>query len=94
MWVLQGHYQSERDFSLENLEAARVRRLNWRNRIAKCYQNPNTIGGNTDAIDEIIEALNDNLNSPKAFAVVDAAPNDSLDFWQQVDHLFGLVLHG
>ncbi len=92
MWVLQGHYQSERDFSLENLEAARVRRLNWRNRIAKCYQNPNTIGGNTDAIDEIIEALNDNLNSPKAFAVVDAAPNDSLDFWQQVDHLFGLGL--
>ena len=93
MWVLQGHYQSERDFSLENLEAARIRRLNWRNRIAKCYQT--SAGSSTttsDAIADIIDALDDNLNSPKAFAIIDAVTNDNLDFWQQIDHLFGLGL--
>ena len=93
MWVLQGHYQSERDFSLENLEAARIRRLNWRNRIAKCYQT--SAGSSTttsDAIADIIDALDDNLNSPKAFAIIDAVTNDDLDFWQQIDHLFGLGL--
>lgn len=91
MWVLQGHYQSERDFSIENLEAARIRRLNWRNRIAKCYQ-AQPAGTSLEVISEIIDALNDNLNSPKAFALIDAFENDSLDFWQQVDHLFGLGL--
>lgn len=93
MWVLQGHYQSEHDFSLENLEAARIRRLNWRNRIAKCYQT--SAGSSTttsDAIADIIDALDDNLNSPKAFAIIDAVTNDDLDFWQQIDHLFGLGL--
>ena len=93
MWVLQGHYQSERDFSLENLEAARIRRLNWRNRIAKCYQTPASSSTTTpDAIADIIDALDDNLNSPKAFAIIDAVTNDNLDFWQQIDHLFGLGL--
>lgn len=91
MWVLQGHYQSERDFSIENLEAARIRRLNWRNRIAKCYQ-AQPADTSLEVISEIIDALNDNLNSPKAFALIDAFENDSLDFWQQVDHLFGLGL--
>lgn len=89
MWVLQGHYQSERDFSIENLEAARIRRLNWRNRIAKCYQ---TASSAKVDLSEIIDALNDNLNSPKAFALIDAVENDNLDFWQQIDHLFGLGL--
>ena len=89
MWVLQGHYQSERDFSIENLEAARIRRLNWRNRIARCYQ---TTADTKVDLSEILDALDDNLNSPKAFALIDAVENDSLDFWQQVDHLFGLGL--
>lgn len=91
MWVLQGHYQSERDFSIENLEAARIRRLNWRNRIAKCYQSQ-PVDTPAEVISEVIDALNDNLNSPKAFAIIDAVENDNLDFWQQVDHLFGLGL--
>lgn len=91
MWVLQGHYQSERDFSLENLEAARIRRLNWRNRIAKCYQTP-AANANLDAMGEVIDALDDNLNSPKAFALIDAVTDDNLEFWRQVDHLFGLGL--
>lgn len=42
MWVLQGHYQGERNFTLEGLEAAKNRRLAWRNRIAELYQTENS----------------------------------------------------
>lgn len=88
MWVLQGQYQSERDFSFESLEAAKTRRLNWRNRIAKCYQGYDS---NPD-FEEVLVTVRDNLNSPLAFAVIDAAGNGTLEFWQQVDRLFGLDL--
>lgn len=88
MWVLQGQYQSERDFSFESLEAAKTRRLNWRNRIAKCYQG---YSSNPD-FEEVLVAVRDNLNSPLAFAVVDAVGNGTLEFWQQADQLFGLDL--
>jgi len=41
MWVLSGHYQGTRNFTFESLEAAKQRRLHWRNRIAACYQPEN-----------------------------------------------------
>lgn len=87
MWVLQGHYRSERDFSFNDLEAARVRRLSWRNRIAKARQ-VTTAGENPQPI---INAVNEDLGSPAAFALVD---NTELDFegWQIIDQLFGLGL--
>ncbi len=88
MWVLQGHYQSERDFNFENLEAARVRRLNWRNRIAEAYQTDTTP---TD-FNNILAAASDNLNSPQSFALIDQVEHADLDFWQKVDQLFGLNL--
>lgn len=89
MWVLQGHYQSERDFNFEGLEAARVRRLNWRNRIAELYQ-----GEAGEAVDfsPILEAASDNLNSPKVFALIDEVENANRKFWEQVDDLLGLKL--
>lgn len=90
MWVLQGHYQSERDFNFENLEAARVRRLNWRNRIAEIYQSANK-SPETD-FTPILEAVSDNLNSPKTFALIDEIKDADLSFWQQVDDLLGLNL--
>lgn len=88
MWVLQGHYQSERDFNLENLESARVRRLNWRNRIAETYQRKGT------EIDfrPFLEAASDNLNSPKVFAMIDEVKGENRRFWEQVEQLFGLRL--
>ncbi len=88
MWVLQGHYQSERDFNFENLEAARIRRLNWRNRIAECYQSE------SEEIDftPFISAASDNLNSPRVFAMIDEVKNPNLHFWEQVDTLLGLSL--
>lgn len=91
MWVLQGHYQSERNFSLEALAAAKERRLNWRNRIAKCYQDIATTKDETE-LAGIMTALNDNLNSPAAFALIDQAKDYNLDFWRQIDDLFGLGL--
>ncbi len=92
-WVLQGHYQSERDFNSDGLESARVRRLNWRNRIAHCYQRAEEDSAlDSAAIDPVLAALNDNLNSPLAFAAVDAAGNQNLAFWREVDQLFGLGL--
>ncbi len=89
LWVLQGHYQSERDFSFENLEAARVRRLNWRNRIALCYQHE----GKDIDFTPVLTAISDNLNSPKACALIDEIKDESLHFWEQVDALFGLRLY-
>jgi len=91
MWVLQGHYQSERNFSFRDLEAARQRRLNWRNLIARCRQ-----GGenNVNGVDfaAVLEKVNDNLNSSEAMVVIETAQNKDLIFWQKVDGLFGLNL--
>lgn len=87
MWVLQGHYRSERDFSFNDLEAARVRRLSWRNRIAKARQVA-TAGENPQPI---IGAVNEDLGSPAAFALVDNTELD-LEGWQIIDQLFGLGL--
>ncbi len=87
MWVLQGHYRSERDFSWEGLEAARVRRLGWRNRIAKARQAE--VKG--EKPESIVAAASDDLGSPAGFALVD---NTELDLagWEIVDGLFGLGL--
>lgn len=92
MWVLQGHYRSERDFSLESLEAARIRRLNWRNRVAESYQKDSVVDDYETKITEIVDALNDDLNSAKAFALIDSIENASLDFWQEADNMFDLGL--
>lgn len=90
IWVLQGHYQSERDFSFDSLEAARIRRLNWRNRIALTCQRE----GQEIDFAPFLEAVNDNLNSPKLFAMIDEAQNENRHFWEQVDTLLGLNLLG
>lgn len=102
MWVLQGNYRSARDFNFDDLEAARARRLNWRNRIAKCYQDVEKITrmGSQGAFnivlngidDKVNGGVNDDLNSAGAFALVDGLQNTDLDFWQQIDELFGLNL--
>lgn len=92
MWVLQGHYQSERDFSLSELEAAKTRRLKWRNRIAKCYQTTYSIETDAENYQKILNAVDDNLNSPLAFAIIDVLGDFSLDLWQAIDQLFGLGL--
>ncbi len=88
MWVLAGHYQGTRNFTFESLEGARARRLGWRNRIAECYQSEVVSEG---AFNRILEAVNSNLNSAEAFAMIDSSIL-SLEDWQKVDELFGLNL--
>ena len=88
-WVLQGHFQSDRNFSMSDLEAARIRRLNWKNQIAGLIQG---ISINTvDISKQIIDAVSNNLNSAEAFAIID---NSHPDFksWNIIDQVFGLNL--
>ena len=54
-----------------------------------CYQEK--IASDTDAFQKILEAVNNNLNSAEAFAIIDNS-NLSLADWQKIDELFGLRL--
>lgn len=91
MWLLSGHYQGTRNFTFESLEAAKQRRLNWRARIAECYQIKRQKTEERCAFDEILAAVNNNLNSAEACAVIEQS-NLTLDDWKKVDDLFGLRL--
>ena len=87
MWVLQGHFQGTRNFSINDLAGAKSRRLNWRNKAAAAYQLKNI--EKTAVCEKILASLNENLNSPEAFSVIDT--NElSFNDWQYVDELFGL----
>ena len=125
MWVLSGHYHGTRNFTFESLEAAKNRRLNWRNRIASLYQqvtstgdgikSHNSLGGSCRALspkifpsenilgvplcasppdgayNTILSAVNNNLNSADAFAIIDNSKL-TMEEWEKVDKLFGLNL--
>lgn len=91
MWVLSGHYQGTRNFTFESLAGAKGRRLSWRNRIAECHQSTNSLNNEDTSFKQILDAVNDNLNSPKAFALIDTL-NLNLKDWQNIDKLFGLNL--
>ena len=90
MWVLQGHFQGTRNFSFDDLSAAKSRRLNWKNKVASAYQLKN-IDKNADLQEKILEAVNENLNSPEAFSIIDT--NElSFEDWKFIDELFALDL--
>lgn len=89
MWVLQGHYRGTRNFSFSDLAAAKTRRLNWRNRIARLYQDDLT---NFDfSHDKALEFVNNNLNSSELLAYIDNSAL-TMDDWEFVDTLLGLDL--
>jgi cysteinyl-tRNA synthetase len=73
MFVLQGHYSNEGNFTFENLEAAHNRLQNWRAIAGLRWQ----VSGNSEASsfdsakEQILTALNDNLNTPEALRIVD-----------------------
>lgn len=94
MWLLSGHYQGTRNFTFDSLTAAKNRRLNWRNRIALCYQVPEEQRQKLSEelhFAEILAAVNSNLNSAEAFALIDNLDLTLAD-WQRIDELFGLRL--
>jgi cysteine--tRNA ligase len=103
LWILQGHYQSERNFTFEGLTAAKNRRLHWLNRLAKTLQETTHTKNQaallaqiqksdyqtTELQEKLIAIINQNLNSAEVFAEIDQ--NElSLDDWRFVDELFGL----
>ncbi len=92
MWVLQGHFQSERNFTFEDLAAAKQRLLNYRNFAALRWQS-DELNDFEDAKKKILEQLNNNLNSAGAFAELDAVVNagaPSEKFIKFIDDVFGL----
>lgn len=89
MWLLSGHYQGTRNFTFDSLLAAKNRRQNWRSRIAECYQSE--ISGDEGVFEKILDAVNNNLNSAEACAVIDNS-KISLADWRKIDELFGLRL--
>lgn len=94
MWLLSGHYQGTRNFTFESLEAAKNRRQNWRARIAECCQKEAPADSAIPAAGnfaKILDAVNENLNSAEAFALIDNLEL-SLEDWQKIDELFGLKL--
>jgi cysteinyl-tRNA synthetase len=80
MFVLQGQYNNEGNFTFENLAAAKNRLHHWRNIAALRWQTFDTIDKDDDknvtlvaAIGAIKEAMDDNLNTPEALRIVDEA---------------------
>lgn len=93
MWVLQGHFQSERNFSFSDLAAARQRLMNYRNFAALRWQKPATNMSEVRAA--ILEQLNNNLNSAGALAELDKAIKNNVpsnEFVEFLDEAFGLKL--
>ncbi len=94
MWVLQGHFQSERNFAFEDLAAAKQRRLNYRNFAALRWQKTATDMKATR--EAMLVQLNNNLNSAGALSELDKAINSGAvpdaEFVQFLDEALGLKL--
>lgn len=88
MWVLQGHYQSARDFTWKSLEVAKKQRLEWINRVVRTYQ-VNVCG---EDITDVMKALEQNLNTPLAFSRIEAHKNLSYANWLMIDKWLGLKI--
>lgn len=80
MFILQGHYTNEGNFTFENLAAAKNRLQHWRNIAVLRHQTHDTIENDSGkevplraTSQAIIEALNDNLNTPEALRIIDEA---------------------
>lgn len=78
--VLQSHYRKPTSFSLDTVEAARNRLTNWRAVAALRHQTHDTIADDSEkevslraAPHALLEALNDDLNTPLGLTVIDRA---------------------
>lgn len=85
MFVLQGNYRNESNFTFDNLQAAKNRLNNWRNIAVIRHQIHDTdktvsLYASSQAI---IEAIDDDLGTPEALRIIDKAlsqiANASLD---------------
>lgn len=118
MFILQGQYTNEGNFTFDNLTAAKHRLANWRSYAALIHQTHDRLehdskkNDDTDKYVSLIagaaalrEALNNNLNTPEAFRIIDESfsklDGKSLDqihhhglvsFIDAIDELLGLQL--
>jgi len=97
MFVLQGQYSNEGNFTFENLAAAKNRLAHWKNIASLRWQIYDTIDYDKKdeitlvaAIGAIKEALNNNLNTPEALRVVDQAFSELDDKSLKNIHQHGL----
>lgn len=88
LWVLQGHYRGDRNFSFDDLTSAKNRRLSWRNRLASAYQ---ITTNSTFSRETALALVSNNLNSSELLAYIDNSTL-SLEDWEFVDQLLGLDL--
>ncbi|MEI7539530.1 MAG: cysteine--tRNA ligase [Candidatus Saccharibacteria bacterium] len=85
MFILQGHYRNEGNFTFEGLQSAKNRLHNWRNiaalrhQIHDTIQSDNARNTNNKTISPyatsraIIEAIDDDLGTPEALRIIDEA---------------------
>ena len=95
MWVLQGHFQSERNFSFEDIAAAKQRLLNYRNFAALRWQKEST--DMSEVRKSMLMQLENNLNSAGALAELDKSISTNVpdeDFVKFLDDAFGLNIAG
>ena len=91
LWIFQGHYQANRNFSFVDLRAAHQRLRNYRNFAALRWQREAMDFAETR--DEMMANLNNNMNSAGALAVLDQAIGDGApneEFLDFLDAVFGL----
>ncbi len=85
MFILQGNYRNEGNFTFDGLSAAKNRLRNWHNIAAIRHQIHNTIVSDSEKNQSdktvslyatpqaIIEAINDDLGTPEALRIIDDA---------------------
>lgn len=80
LFIIQSHYRSESNFTFNNLESAKNRRLNWRNVAALRHQIYSGVENPTHQQDNLglfaasralIEAISNDLDTPGALTLID-----------------------
>jgi cysteinyl-tRNA synthetase len=113
MFILQGHYRSEANFTWDGLESAKNRRRHWQNIASLRHQLSENLQNDTASLvgmfkntkQEILNALENDLNTPEALAAVDNFfteldtnppakdhEKELIDFLVFIDDVFGLKL--
>ena len=86
LFILQGQFTGEGNFTFDNLDAAKNRLTNWRNYALLRHQTHDSLSGRSEDSDDIPvpsvaasgalrEALQNNLNTPEALRVIDETFN-------------------
>lgn len=85
MFILQGHYRSEGNFTFEGLQSAKNRLQNWKNIAALRHQIHDTIQSDKEKNEDdktlssyassqaIVEAIDNDLGTPEALRIIDEA---------------------